>query len=462
MKIGIVGSGYVGLVSGACLAKMGHSVFCFDIDVSKIERLNRKECPIYEPQLEGLITEHTGKNLHFSSSFEPLAQADVVMLAVDTPQGKEGKADTSRLALFVEENAAYLSKIPLLVTKSTVPPGTSGWLKRKIETILEERGERVTVRVASNPEFLKEGDAVNDFLFPDRVILGVEDSFSENLLKEVYAPLNLEKDKIFVMDPVSSEISKYAANAMLATRISFMNELSVFCGKVGGNIQQVMEAVGSDSRIGRAFLKAGIGYGGSCLPKDTQAISYLAESLGVDLSIIKAAIKANFSQREYVFNQVCAFLKAQGSIKGKKVLIWGLSFKPGTDDLREAPALWLLQALLKEGATVYAIDPCSAQKAKNILPDHPGLHFVEEVEGVYNAHVLVTEWPSFKEKIEKLPNVEAKTLFFDARNFLDRKVLEEKGYFYLRIGDAELFGQKPSDFFIKEGSFIQKNEPSYL
>jgi UDPglucose 6-dehydrogenase len=431
MRIAIVGTGYVGLVTGAGLSEIGLDVVCIDIDAAKIELLTRGEVPFYEPGLEELIRNNTKHGrLSFSSDLATsVADADAVFLAVGTPQGKDGAADLTYLFTAAEQ-VARAAKGPLvLVTKSTVPVGTADRIRGVVKEIA-----KFPIRVASNPEFLKEGDAVNDFLKPDRIVIGTDDADARALLEELYRPFVMREMRMIHMDTKSAELTKYAANAMLATRISFMNEMANLCEKVGANIDNVRQGISSDKRIGSSFLYAGVGYGGSCFPKDVKALVATGREHGQGLRIMEAVDEVNTRQRGVMLEKVIAHFK--GDIVGKTFAVWGIAFKPRTDDIREAPAIPLIEGLIAAGAQVRAYDRAARENARQRFGTKVAL--VEDeyaaVEGA-SALILMTEWPEFR-----LPDWEdikgrMKTpVIFDGRNIYTAELLRDRGFHYVGIG----------------------------
>lgn len=432
MRIAVVGTGYVGLVTGAGLSDMGLDVTCIDVDVQKIDRLNRGEVPIYEPGLEDLIRRNVRSGrLHFTTELEPAVKgAQAIFLAVGTPMSDSGAADLTYLYKAAEQVCSAAEGPVVLVTKSTVPVGTAD----HIRAIAEKFGSGKRIMVASNPEFLKEGDAVNDFLKPDRIIIGADEEEARALLERIYRPFMLREFRLIHMDTRSAELSKYAANAMLATRISFMNEMAALCERVGANIDAVRKGISTDNRIGKAFLYAGVGYGGSCFPKDVKALIHTAQDAGVPLSIMQSVDQVNVRQRGVMLEKV---LRAfDGDIAGKTFAIWGIAFKPRTDDIREAPAIHLIEGLLSAGANVRAYDRAARENARAYFGDRAWI--VEDeyaaLEGA-DALVMMTEWPEFR-----LPDwglVKARLtrpLVFDGRNIYNPGQMRDLGFEYVGIG----------------------------
>ncbi len=434
MRIAIVGTGYVGLVSGAGFSDVGLDVVCIDIDEAKIERLNRGEVPIYEPGLEELLRRNIkAGRLRFTSSMaEGTDGAEVVFLAVGTPMADDGKADLS-FVFQAAKDVILAATAPLaLVTKSTVPVGTAD----RIRALVKEHGPDKGIQVASNPEFLKEGDAVADFLKPERIIIGTDDDDAREMLERLYRPFVMREHRVLFMDTKSAELTKYAANAMLATRISFMNEMAGLCERVGANIDHVRKGMASDGRIGSAFLYPGVGYGGSCFPKDVKALVHTGVENDFRLQIIESVDDVNRRQRGLMLEKVLRHF--EGELAGKTIAVWGIAFKPRTDDIREAPAVGLIEGLLAAGANVRAFDRAAIPNARAHFGDRKGLLLVEdEYAALDGAHALalMTEWPEFR-----LPDWNgasrrmAATVVFDGRNIYSPEGLRERGFTYYGIG----------------------------
>jgi UDPglucose 6-dehydrogenase len=436
MNISIVGTGYVGLVTGACLAETGAVVNCIDVNQSKIDGLNNGIMPIYEPGLEDIVKRNVLKErLFFKTKLsEVVNDSDAIFIAVGTPPDEDGSADLKYVVGVAREIGQSLNDYTVVITKSTVPVGTAKKVKAAIQEELDKRGVKVEFDVASNPEFLKEGNAVDDFLKPDRIVVGVESEKAEKVLKRLYKPFVLNGHPIFVMDITSSEMTKYAANSMLATKISFINDIANLCEIVGADINMVRKGIGSDSRIGNKFLYPGVGYGGSCFPKDVQALVKTAKGYGYDLKVLQAVEEVNKFQKTVLFSKI--FKQFEGNLKGKTIALWGLSFKPETDDMREAPSLVLIDQLLAEGATVCAYDPIATHEAQRILGNK--IRFCKDMyEPLIGADALavVTEWSEFRlpnfKVIEKLMNDK---VIFDGRNVLDIEQIMEFGFKYFSIG----------------------------
>lgn len=437
MKIAVVGTGYVGLVSGACFAEMGVNVTCVDIDQEKIEGLKKGVIPIYEPGLKSLVTRnHEAGRLHFTTELPSvLNDMQMVFIAVGTPSDDDGTADLSQVETVANTIADHMTVPLLIVTKSTVPVGTSFRVRDLVRKRLNERGlNDLTFDVASNPEFLKEGAAVNDFMSPDRVVVGVETEHAKELMTRLYRPFLLNNFRVIFMDILSSEMTKYASNAMLATRISFMNDIANLCERVGADVNMVRRGVGSDSRIGRSFLYPGCGYGGSCFPKDIRALIKTAEDFGYEMRVIKAVEEVNDRQKDILFDKLNSYF--EGAIQGKSVAVWGLSFKPETDDVREAPSLTLIRSLLNAGAAVRAYDPAAMEEARHYLGD--SIYYANDIyDAVDGADALIvpTEWKEFR-----LPNwsilskIMSTRLVIDGRNIYNREELASYGFDYSGIG----------------------------
>jgi UDPglucose 6-dehydrogenase len=431
MHIFVIGTGYVGLVVGACLAETGNDVVCADIDAEKIDNLTQNVLPIYEPGLEELVRRNQEqRRLRFTVDV-PAAAADaqVVFLAVGTPPGEDGSADLRHVLAAAETVGKHLKRETVVITKSTVPVGTAA----KVAAVLG-RHARVSFHVCSNPEFLKEGDAVEDFMRPDRVVLGVESDFARSVLAELYAPFVRTGKPILFMDIASAELTKYAANAMLATRISFMNEIAILCERVGANIDNVRRGIGSDARIGPAFLFPGPGYGGSCFPKDVKALLHTAADHGVPLCVVDAVERANERQRDVMFRRLHEALG--GQVRGTRVAVWGLSFKPQTDDLRESPALTLIDALLEAGADVVVHDPVAMPHARAQLGDRVSFAAsnYDALDGA-DALAIATDWNEYRHPdFVRMRATLARPIVVDGRNLYDPAKMSSMGFTYRSIG----------------------------
>ncbi len=439
MKITVVGTGYVGLVTGACLAEVGIDVTCVDIDKTKIDNLNKGIIPIWEPGLEPMVKRNfEAKRLHFTTQLSDVIDGvDVVFGAVGTPPDEDGSADLQYVIEVAREVGRKMTNYLVMVTKSTVPVGTAEKVRNAIQEELDKRGVDIAFDVASNPEFLKEGDAVNDFLKPDRIVVGVQSEKAKAIMARLYKPFTLNGHPVIFMDVPSAEMTKYAANSMLATKISFMNDIANLCEIMGADVNMVRQGIGSDSRIGNKFIYPGIGYGGSCFPKDVKALIKTADQNGYSMRILKAVEDVNESQKSRLFYKAMQYFNSD--LKGKTFALWGLSFKPKTDDMREAPALILIDRLIEQGAKVKAYDPVAMEESRRRIGDK-----VEYTEDMYGALVdadalmLVTEWPEFRmpnfEVVKKLMN---KHVIFDGRNLYEREFVEEKGFDYFNIGTTK-------------------------
>lgn len=436
MKIAIIGTGYVGLVTGTCFADMGISVTCVDVDADKINRLKRGEIPIYEPGLEDMVTRnHNSGRLDFTTDLsEVIDDVEVIFSAVGTPPDEDGSADLRYVLDVARQVGSLMEKYVLVVTKSTVPVGTAVKVR---ETILEEqrrRGVKIDFDVASNPEFLKEGAAIKDFMSPDRVVVGVDSPRAQKIMQKLYRPFLLSSDRMLFTDIPSAEMIKYAANAMLATRISFMNDIANLCDMVGANVNMVRKGIGADHRIGTKFLYPGCGYGGSCFPKDVKAIIRTAAQHGYDMRVLRAVEEVNESQKSLLFKKLLKHYG--GSVEGKAVTLWGLAFKPETDDMREAPALVLIDLLLRHGATVRVYDPIAMQECRRRIGDTvtycPNMY---EAALDSDALMLVTEWKEFRVPSWNVIHKSMRTpVVFDGRNIYDRTELESDGFTYYALG----------------------------
>ena len=436
MNVAIVGTGYVGLVSGACFSEMGINVTCVDIDEKKIQKLKDGVMPIYEPGLDELVERNVkAGRLQFTTDLTTcLDEVEVVFSAVGTPPDEDGSADLKYVLEVARTVGRNINKHVVLVTKSTVPVGTAKKVRAAIQEELDKRGVNIEFDVASNPEFLKEGAAIKDFMAPDRVVVGVESERARKLMERLYRPFTLNGYPILMMDVPSAEMTKYAANAMLATRISFMNDIANLCERVGANVDNVRKGMGTDSRIGSRFLYAGCGYGGSCFPKDVKALVHTGIENGYRMQVIEAVEAANEKQKSIVFDKLNAAFN--GNLKGKTVAIWGLAFKPETDDMREAPALVVIEKLLEAGATVKAFDPVAMAECKRRIGDTV-TYCKDMYEAVIDADAvaLLTEWKQFRMPswaiIHKAMN---NYIVVDGRNIYDSEELQELGFIYSRIG----------------------------
>lgn len=438
MKISIIGTGYVGLVTGACFSTVGNSVLCVDKDQQKLDQLLKGIIPIYEPGLEDVVKNSIEQEcLDFTTDVKNAVDyAEVIFIAVGTPQDEDGSADLTHVLAVADSIGQYLNRHQLIVTKSTVPVGTAAKVRNAIQTQLNSRGVDVDFSVASNPEFLKEGSAINDFMKPDRIVVGADDDKTVSLMRELYAPFNRNHDRILFMDIASAELTKYAANAMLATKISFMNELSNIAELLDADIELVRQGIGSDPRIGYHFIYAGCGYGGSCFPKDVQALKRTAEKNNYQARILTAVENVNADQKSVLLDKI---VKHHGDdLTGKSFAVWGLAFKPNTDDMREAPSLVIIDGLLARGASICAYDPVAAQEASKIYADTPQVSFYNDIyEPTHNSNglIIVTEWKNFKSPdFERLKQQMKDAVIFDGRNIYDPTVLSNHGFKYHGIG----------------------------
>jgi UDPglucose 6-dehydrogenase len=438
MRVTIFGSGYVGLVTGACLADAGNHVICVDVDAAKIERLKRGEVPIHEPGLDALIKRNAeaGRIEFTTDAAKAVEHGLFQLIAVGTPPGEDGSADLRSVLTVARTIAGHIGRYCIVITKSTVPVGTADKVHDELERALAERGVKVEFDVVSNPEFLKEGAAIADFMKPDRVVVGTDNPRTTELLRALYEPFTRNHDRLIVMDVRSAELTKYAANAMLATKISFMNELANIAERVGADIEKVRIGIGSDPRIGYSFIYPGTGYGGSCFPKDVQALIRSAHEAGHEPEILGAVESVNGRQKAVLFHKMQRHFA--GGLKGRTVALWGLSFKPNTDDMREAPARTLIDLLLKAGARVHAYDPVAAPEAARLYSGQVGFALAknayEAAEGA-DALAIVTEWQEFRSPdFERLKQILKTPLIFDGRNLYDPAMVSRFGLTYYAIG----------------------------
>ena len=436
MKIAVVGTGYVGLVTGACLSDVGIEVVCIDIDQKKIDNLKKDILPIYEPGLEGIVKRNYDKGrLKFSTSLaESIQGAEAVFIAVGTPPGEDGSADLKYVLAVAKEIGENMNDHMVVVTKSTVPVGTAKKVSAELKKALAARNANIDFDVASNPEFLKEGAAIDDFMKPDRIVVGVSSDKAKEIMNRLYRPFVLNGHPVIFMDIPSAEMTKYAANSMLATKISFMNDIANLCEVMGADVNLVRKGIGSDSRIGTKFIYPGIGYGGSCFPKDVQALIRTADSNGYDMRILKAVEAVNYAQKEVIFSKMMNHFN--GDIKGKHFAMWGLSFKPNTDDMREAPAIVLIDKIIAAGGTVTAYDPVAMDEAKHILGDK--ITYADtEYAALANADalLLVTEWAEFRvPNFDKVKEALNAPVLFDGRNLYSPEAMAKREFDYYCIG----------------------------
>ncbi|MBE0435564.1 MAG: UDP-glucose/GDP-mannose dehydrogenase family protein [Methylomicrobium sp.] len=439
MKITVFGSGYVGLVTGTCLAEVGNDVICMDIDVTKIEKLKQGIIPIYEPGLEAMVKENqeAGRLRFTVDAKEAVGHGLFQFIAVGTPPDEDGSADLQYVLAVAKSIAQHMEGYRVVIDKSTVPVGTADKVKETMTHVLQERGKKdVEFDVVSNPEFLKEGAALDDFMKPDRIVVGTDNPRTAELLKALYAPFNRSRERVITMDIRSAELTKYAANAMLATKISFMNELANLAEKLGADIEHVRQGIGSDSRIGYSFIYPGCGYGGSCFPKDVKALERTAKQVGYQAELLNAVENVNDRQKKRLFEKIQQHYN--GNLKGKVFAIWGLSFKPNTDDMREAPSRVLLEALIDAGATVRVYDPEALEEAKRIYGNKNGLIYTEDQnEALEDADALaiVTEWKQFRSPdFDHLSQTLRDKVIFDGRNMFEPAFVKQSGLAYYAIG----------------------------
>ena len=442
MNIVVIGTGYVGLVSGTCFSEMGNKVTCVDIDSNKINKLKEGIIPIYEPGLEQMVLKNVeNQNLYFSNNLkEAIQDAVIVFIAVGTPMGDDGSADLQYVLSVAKEIGETMQNRLVVVDKSTVPVGTADKVKATIQKALDKRDASIPFDVVSNPEFLKEGAAINDFMKPDRVVIGADSDYAVEKMKQLYSPFCMSHDRFIAMDIRSAEMTKYAANAMLATKISFMNEIANICEKVGADANQVRIGIGSDARIGYSFIYPGCGYGGSCFPKDVKALKKIAEEYNYDAKLITSVEEVNDAQKLVISNKVIH--KFGDDLTGKTFGIWGLAFKPGTDDMREAPAIYIIKELLKRGAKIQAYDPKAVEEAKEFYLK--GAKNISYVNSKYqaledaDAMILLTEWKEFRSPdFDEISKLLKSPVIFDGRNQYNAFNLKEKGFEYYQIGRTE-------------------------
>ena len=439
MKIAVIGTGYVGLVTGTCLAETGNIVSCIDIDANKIDRLNKGEVPIYEPQLDAYFERNMkAQRLFFTTSLvDGIKDAEVIFLALPTPPGEDGSADLSYILKVAEQLGSMIEKYTIIVDKSTVPVGTAD----KVHAIIAKKA-RCAFSVVSNPEFLREGFAISDFMKPDRVVIGTEDATARKVMERLYKPFVRQGNPIIFMDAKSAELTKYAANAFLATKITFMNEIANYCELVGANVDQVRIGIGSDDRIGKRFLFPGIGYGGSCFPKDVQALVKAGKDHQFEFSILNAVEQRNNEQKTVLFPKISTYFNS--NLKGKNIAVWGLAFKPDTDDIREAPALYLINKLVESGAVITAFDPEAMENVRTQIGDK--IQYADnEYDALKEADALIicTEWSIFRNPDFSRIKAEMKgNALFDGRNLFDLEDMESKGFCYFSIGRKAIISKQ--------------------
>ncbi|MGZ4958302.1 MAG: UDP-glucose dehydrogenase family protein [Methylomonas sp.] len=438
MKITVFGSGYVGLVTGACLADVGNQVMCMDVDQRKIGQLKQGIIPIYEPGLEEMVKDNMAAGrLHFTTDTKEAVDFGLFQfIAVGTPPDEDGSADLRYVLAVAKSVAEHMTDYKIIVDKSTVPVGTADKVKQTVADVLAQNGQVLEFDVVSNPEFLKEGSALDDFMKPDRIIIGTDNPRTAELLKALYAPFNRSRERVITMDIRSAELTKYAANAMLATKISFMNELANLAERLGADIEHVRHGIGSDSRIGYSFIYPGCGYGGSCFPKDVKALERTAREMGYHAELLGAVENVNDRQKQRLFEKISAHYP--GGLNGKTFALWGLAFKPNTDDMREAPSRVLLESLIEAGATVQAYDPEAMHEAQRIYGNKAGLIYCDkQPDALKNADalVIVTEWKQFRSPdFEQLNHLLKDKVIFDGRNMYEPRMVKQAGLQYYAIG----------------------------
>jgi UDPglucose 6-dehydrogenase len=439
LKIAVVGTGYVGLVTGTCLAEIGNDVVCVDIDKEKVAKMQKGQVPIYEPDLETVFKRNINENrLTFTTELkEGIKDAEVIFLALPTPPGADGSADLSFVLKVAEDLSELLDHYAVVVDKSTVPIGTA----EKVRDLIAKKA-KVEIDIVSNPEFLREGFAVRDFMNPDRIVVGTSSAKARKVMEQLYQPYVKSGSEIYFMDERSAEMTKYAANSFLAAKISFMNEIANLCEKLGANVDAVRMGVGSDPRIGKQFLFAGIGYGGSCFPKDVSALNQIGQENDYDFKIIQAVIDVNERQKLTIVNKLSDYY--DGNLKGKKIALWGLAFKPDTDDIREAPALTIIKELADKGATVTAYDPEAADNVRKFHGDQKGLSFADDMYSALDgadALIIATEWAEFSSPdFAKVKQLLKQPVIFDGRNIYDMDAMKQTGFYYQSVGRETING----------------------
>ena len=437
MNIAIIGSGNVGLITGACFADVGNKVICYDIDTDKIKNLNEGKVDVYESGLDRLINKNLNSNLFFSYDIKHvIKESDIIFLTVGTPMGEKGETNMEYMYSAAKDIGACLKSSKLIITKSTIPVGETYKVKQIIQNQIKETN--VEFNIANNPEFLKEGKGISDFMSPDRIVVGIDNSQLKEVFSNLYRPFSVNHEKLIFMDILSSELTKYAANAMLATRISFMNELSILSEKSGADINNVRKGIGSDERIGYDYIYPSVGYGGSCFTKDLNSIIDFSEKLNCDLRIIKSVERANLKQRDYFLNKITERFGGKSAIKGKVFSIWGLSFKPGTNDVRGAISIYVISEILKLGGALHLYDPKASESIKDVFNNAEGITFFNdkyEVVKSTDALILLTEWPEFRSPDFKLLKTNlSEPLIFDGKNQFDKYHMKDIGFEYHQIG----------------------------
>ncbi len=438
MKLAVVGSGYVGLVTGTCFAEMGNDVICVDNNKKKVQMLLDGHIPIYEPGLEDMVKRNsTEGRLTFTTDIKnAVEQSQILFIAVGTPPDEDGSADLKYVLAVAKDIATHMNEYKIVVDKSTVPVGTADLVRKAMQEILHTRKSSLTFDVVSNPEFLKEGAAIDDFMKPDRVVVGVEHDSVGEVMRELYAPFNMNRDRVLVMSVRSAEMTKYAANAMLATKISFMNEVAIICEELGADVEEVRNGIGSDSRIGYKFIYPGVGYGGSCFPKDVKALIHMAKQAGIQPRVMSAVEDRNEAQKHVLIDKVKVHFGED--LKGKTFAVWGLAFKPQTDDMREAPSIVIINGLIKAGAKIIAFDPVAMNEAKHRFGEMEGLSYSSNQYDSLkqaDAMLLITEWHQFRHPdFDKIKSLLKTPVIFDGRNQYDPEHLKQLGFTYYCIG----------------------------
>lgn len=443
MRLCIVGTGYVGLVTAACFAEMGNTVTCVDVNQSVVERLRQGHIPIFEPGLEKMVrASHADGRLSFTTSLpDGLKDAEIVFICVGTPPAPDGSCDLSYVRQVATDIGKHMQRNLIVVDKSTVPVGTGDVVEKIIGDELARRGVALDASVVSNPEFLKEGDAVSDFMKPDRVIIGTDSPYVASVMRNLYAPFARARDKIIVMQRRSAEMTKYAANCMLATKISFINEIATICENVGADVRDVRAGIGSDSRIGYKFIYPGVGYGGSCFPKDVKALIQTAEAAGVEPMLLNAVENVNKRQKKHMATVIENYFRPQGGVKGKTLAIWGLAFKANTDDMREAASIDIIDALTQSGMKIRAFDPVASANGKRIFAANPLVEIVDDQYGVCDgaqALLVITEWNQFRNPdFERVKSLLTAPIIFDGRNLYSPEEMARRGFAYFCIGRGD-------------------------
>ncbi len=443
MKVTIFGTGYVGLVTGACLAEVGHDVICVDVDEAKIEGLKNGIIPIYEPGLDSIVIEnHKSGRLNFTTNIEDGVKfAQIQFIAVGTPPDEDGSADLQHVVSVAKSIGQFMDDEKVVIDKSTVPVGTGDKVADALSAELSSRNIELPFHVVSNPEFLKEGSAVGDFMKPDRIIIGTDNKYAEKIIRELYSPFNRNHDRVIFMDVRSAELTKYAANSLLATKISFMNEISNLAERLGADVENVRLGIGSDPRIGYHFIYPGCGYGGSCFPKDVQALAKTAKEVGYDAELLNAVEAVNYRQKDVLFDKITKHFKGSENLKGKTIALWGLAFKPETDDMREASSRTLMKSLWEAGVTVQAYDPEAMEETQRIYGRRDDFDLMGTKEAcLKDADMLVicTEWKQFRAPdFELIKEALSESIIFDGRNLYNPELMQEKGFTYYGIGRGE-------------------------